>query len=199
MYILLEVTPGPVSDQTNSSIKINAIKHINGRVSALTMLEEVSREFIKEEVGKSGDKAEIATINDLKLIKTPDNDGIYMFKLEDDPDKIFLYQKLTNVIPSNSWIFNNTVESNFKQLKYYQIVAYEGASDFANRNEKVEMVTRSKSMHVPKALTIAPFTSMIKQMIDSDIFRDHSKLKKVATQDFINKMHEQGCHLSQSI
>ena len=171
MYLLLDVIPNVNLDKN----QITIVKHINGRLNALSALETECRNFIQNEVGKLNNGAEIISVSTFDSIKksTPIMDGIHMYRLNDDPDKIYLFKKSTKI--SVGWI-SNGIESTFDLIKYYQLIMYEGLQNIPTREEKQELITVNGSIKIPKSATVVPFIDMIAELKKSEFFLGRNKL-----------------------
>lgn len=165
MYLVLEQTPNNLSKLFDTKI----IKHIKGRQSALDLLIKTAFEYVETVGGtKSVSKTVIHDIDLIDQIKVPEADGYYIYRLTNDPDRLFIYFKETKI--NRGWVMNST-EAVWSNLVSFQIVQYEGLDIVPGRNDNIEFVPFKSQKNVPKQITISPFIDMISELKNSEKFK----------------------------
>ena len=103
MYFVKRIIVNLGSSYGSSQI----VAHTNKTISvAKTLLEETVKNYVREEKGRDAlEQCKILDIHDLTQVSEPLVDGILLYRLENDPHRILVYQRKSSVVPSKSWMW----------------------------------------------------------------------------------------------
>ena len=176
MYIIKKIS---VDDKVYQSSKI--IDHTNKKISsALVLLENCARNFVKEEFGaRSFEQSKVLDIHKIDQVCEPIIDGMLLYRLNDDPHRIHIYQRRTEVI-DNGWIRTYHVpQSTFRKTHIFEL---EECTDFKldeNKNSKipsdileVEMVVGPAGIKIPEPMTHGPSLNLLNDLKKSPKFKE---------------------------
>lgn len=95
--------------------------------SALILLDQTAIDYVKEEYGR--DMAEKSPIMEIPAGTSPvepETDGILISKIDSEPYRIFIYQRKTEMICNNSWIWSNvyTPLTTFCKIMIFELEEY---------------------------------------------------------------------------
>jgi hypothetical protein len=167
---------------------------MNTLTDALLLLEKCIRDFIKDERGReASEQTKIIDIQNINQINEPLLDCIQLYRLENNPNQIFVYQKYTTLVKSTSWVGttrDSTVskfrETDIFELEYVKhlsnpiqniIIQHDININSSNNNRKpnnanVEMVAiGSSNVKIPKPMTLSPIRDMINELKQSPKFK----------------------------
>ena len=177
MYIIKKIS---VDDKVYQSSKI--IDHTNKKISsALVLLENCARNFVKEEFGaRSFEQSKVLDIHKIDQVCEPLIDGMLLYRLNDDPHRIHIYQRRTEVI-DNGWIRTYRVpQSTFKKTHIFEL---EECTDFKldeNQNSKIPsdipevkmVVSGPAGIQVPEPMTHGPSLNLLNDLKKSPKFKE---------------------------
>jgi hypothetical protein len=175
MYIIKKIT---VNGENYQSSKI--IEHTNKKItSALILLENCARNFVKEEFGiKSFEQAKILNIHKIDQVCEPIVDGMLLYRLNDDPHRIHVYQRRSEVIDLNGWFSKSKVsQAQFKRTHIFELEEYARlgiGNDFDPISviPQIEMIPiGSAGIKIPKLMTIGPMVNLFDELKKSDKFK----------------------------
>lgn len=101
MYFVKRITIDEKSCYQTSAV----IAHTNKQIStALTLLENTVRDFVREERGReAAEQAKFIDIHNIEQVNEPLIDCCLLYRLENDPHKIHVYQKKTVMSKTTNW------------------------------------------------------------------------------------------------
>ena len=178
MYFIKKIILDDKQEYHSSKI----IDHTSKTISAaLTLLDTSLKSYVKDECGREA--AENLKITDIKKfdeIIEPMTDGILIYRLEDSPYSIHIYQKKTTITKSANWTWGtkSTLVSQFRRMAIFELEQYEKTislndiSHFPLPNVDDEHVPYGPSKYkIPKKMTISPMCDVISELKNSAKFR----------------------------
>lgn len=176
MYIVKEIR---VDDQKYISSSI--VDHTNQKIStALSLLENATVSFIKSEFGKKASKqTKVLEIYNFDQVSEPIIDGVVVYRIVDDPHKIHLYQKITQVVERGNWTWgvSQIPISTFKRTHIFELEEYTNIKIGDNNTEssyiapQLEYVSIGPAgIKIPKPMTVAPMCNLIDELKKSPKF-----------------------------
>nr|WBF70568.1 hypothetical protein [Megavirus caiporensis] len=166
-------------DQSYRSCEI--VDHTTKQIaSALHLLENSARTFVKEECGReAGEQVKIIDIHDFSQVNEPLIDSMLLYRLSNDNHKIHIYQKKNtiNQIPNWTWGMTETIVSKFYRVCVFELEEYNKLtvpslhSNLSYQPIPEEMVVVSTGIKVPKIMTISPMCDLINELKNSSKFR----------------------------
>jgi len=170
MYFIKKITLKEGKEYVSSQI----VGHTKNKIAgALILLENVAREFVKEEYGANAYvQSKILDIHKIEQVCEPIVDGMLLYRLNDDPHRIHVYQRKTEVIYQSGWFSSAKVPVfQFKRTHIIELEQCEGISiSETNANvpssiPRVEMVPFGPAgIKVPKPMTVVPICNLIDEL-----------------------------------
>lgn len=174
MYFIKKITIDEDKKYQNSLI----IDHTNKSfINALQLLDSIAKTFVKEESGReAGENAKIIEIHDFEQVNNPNIDCILLYKLINDPHKIYVYQKKTSVTDVAGWFYGTSqiIIPNFRMTHIYELEEYDKKINLFNSILVPEMEyvpIGPAGIKVPKNLTISPAVDLINELKNSEKFK----------------------------
>jgi hypothetical protein len=165
------------------------VGHAKSISTALTLLEQNTIMFIKDQVGKQiSDNAKIIDILNLEQISEPDIDTMLIYRVEQNPHRLYVYQRKTISVDVPNWTWGTSKKNvtDFKCVSYFELEEYAEIINFTNNSRIInftndsrvvsefEMVTinigKSK-IKIPKQMTIAPMADVLVELKNSPKFK----------------------------
>jgi len=198
MYIIKLITLKDNKEYISSKVVECTDKKIS---AALILLDNVARNFVKKKFGENAyEQSKVLDIHKIDQICEPLVDGMLLYRLNDDPHRIHIYQKITEVIDQNGWFSTSKVpQSQFKKTHIFELeessVIGLAEANVSSVIPKVEMVPIGPAgVKVPKPMTIAPMCNLINELRDCAKFKaqyasidTHVKLLAASTKQTENK------------
>lgn len=104
------------------------VAHTNKTIAlAKTLLEEAVKDYVREEKGRdAAERLKILDIHDLTQVTEPLVDGILLYRLENDPHKILVYQRKSTIVSSTSMIWGkvDTAVAKFYMTDIFELEEY---------------------------------------------------------------------------
>jgi hypothetical protein len=166
---------------------INVVASIKGRKDALLSLENAAQNFIIRHGGQSALDMlmqnsngllirDIASLEQIKYAPSDLVDGFYIYRLQNDPDKLFIYQKTPKLSQGIVW---NSYISSWCRLIYFHLVYTDLLDNVSTRSEAIEMVcvgaksnnTAGSGIRIPRAMTLSPIADVLNELKESDRFK----------------------------
>lgn len=168
MYFIKKIA---VNDKLYKSSRI--VDYTNNKIStALMLLENAARNYIKEEFGReASEQAKILDIYGFEQVSEPIDDCVLLYRLGDDPHHIHVYRKKTFRTEKPGYIYGSTIveEKFFKRTHIFEL---EECEDINIITPQVEMVPVGfAGIKIPKPLTVAPFCNLISELKKSPKFQ----------------------------
>ncbi|XWV25871.1 hypothetical protein QJ857_gp1210 [Tupanvirus soda lake] len=170
MYFIKKITLKEGKEYESSQI----VGHTKNKIAgALILLENVARDFVREEYGaKAYEQSKILDIHKIEQVCEPIVDGMLLYRLNDDPHRIHVYQRRTEVIDQNGWFSSAKIPvPQFKRTHIIELEQCEGISisesnaNIASTISQVEMVPLGPAgIKVPKPMTVAPICDLIDEL-----------------------------------
>jgi dynactin complex subunit len=176
MYVVKNIT---VDDKLYKSSKI--VNYTTQKISvALALLEECARNFVKEEFGsKAFEQSKIIDIHRIDQVCEPIVDCMLLYRLNEDPHSVHVYQRRTEVVDLAGWFSTSKVPQSF--FKKTHIFELEECTAMKTDNidtcvqtilPKIEMVEFGPAkIKIPKPMTLAPICNLIDDLKKSSKFR----------------------------
>ncbi len=174
MYFIKKIT---VDDKNYKSSKI--VDYTNKKIStALMLLENAARLYIKEEFGReASEHARILDIYNFDQVSEPIDDCMLLYRLGDDPHHIHVYRKKTSRVEKPGYIYGSTIieEKYFKRTHIFELEECGNIniadSQIVTSTPQVEMVPVGfAGIRIPKPLTQAPLCNLINELKKSTKF-----------------------------
>jgi hypothetical protein len=168
MYFVLESIP------QNADVQI--IDHVNGRVNALQLLEGTARKYIEKQCGEShATSTQLMEVDGLSTITiaTVEIDGLYMFKLKTDSDKIYVYKRVTKI---NRGYVINSIDTSIAHVKTYSLAQYDIVASNVNTicrddsNGSINYVSVKSNIKMPQQMRISPYIDMMVELASNSKF-----------------------------
>lgn len=185
MHLIVKIS----IDDKERFVSSELAEHTNlGIASALILLENSVRAYVRTEVGsKAAEDMKVITVLSWNQVAEPLVDGMLVYRLETDPHKLHVYQKVTKIVPG--YVYGQSVASTFNKVKIFELVDYKKIGshlrkDIVNSESipAMEMVFVGPArIAIPKAMTISPMCDVIKQLTLSPAFLNR---RKVIDQNF---------------
>jgi hypothetical protein len=177
MYVIKKIT---VIGENYQSSKI--INHTNKKISfALSLLENCARDFAREEFGiKAFEQAKILDIHKIDQICEPIVDCMLLYRLNDDPHRIHVYQRRTEVVNQNGWFSTSKIpQSQFKKTHIFELEEYVGLIVNDNTNPNIFpffphariVPIGPANIKVPESMTNPPFNKLLTELKNSIKFK----------------------------
>ncbi|XWV24634.1 hypothetical protein QJ856_gp1150 [Tupanvirus deep ocean] len=170
MYFIKKITLKDGKEYVSSQI----VGHTKNKIAgALVLLDSVAREFVKEEYGaKAYEQSKILDIHKIEQVCEPIVDGMLLYRLNDDPHRVHVYQRRTEVIDQNGWFSSAKIPvPQFKRTHIIELEQCESVSisetnaNIASAIPSVEMVPLGPAgIKVPKPMTVAPICDLIDEL-----------------------------------
>lgn len=164
-----EYLSSKIVDNTNKKISV-----------ALILLENAARNFVKEEFGvKAYELSKILDIHKIDQVNEPIVDSMLLYRINDDPHRINVYQKRTEVIDQNGWFSTTKVpQSYFKRTHIFELEEYNGfCVNDADTNvspivPQIKMIPVGPAkIKIPEPMTVSPICNMIEELKKSPKFK----------------------------
>lgn len=188
MYFIMKVTPNNLGE----FVTYQLIHHTTGTISiALKDLERIAYDYVREEGGKqAASDAKILDIENPSMIIEPYVDCMIIYRYENNPHKLHIYQRKTSVVPG--LIYGKTYQTEFKQVVVFELLTYDKINNAqliqdANNIEPIELVpVNGKNIKIPAKLTQSPMIDVISQLKKFSV----GNLKKVPPKPTVDKSLE---------
>lgn len=191
MYFIKKITVDDKQNYQSSKVVDNTKKTI---ASALNLLQNSVRAFIKEEYGReASEQIKILDIHKIDQVNEPIVDCILLYRLVDDPHRVLVYQKKTVLVKATNWTWGttDTLVPQFRRTHIFELEEYEKTLDKSvpQNNQiqskaemedtiiddtivSVEMVqVGSSKVKIPKPMTVAPMCDLIAELKKSERFK----------------------------
>lgn len=174
MYVIKKIN---VDDKLYLSSQL--IDYTNKQiVFAIGLLERAILSYVKTEFGNQNGNIKILDIHDFNQINEPLIDSILLYRLFDDPHRIHIYQKRTELIDLNGWFsVSKSTASSFRRIAIFELEEYDIVLPNQSEAEnviKIEMVPPPfgpPNLKIPKAMTVAPICDFIDELKKSTKFK----------------------------
>lgn len=176
MYIIKKIS---VDDKLYLSSQI--ICHTQSKISsAIELFEKTAREFVGQEFGRDAyEKSKIIDIHNLDQIAEPLIDGMLLYRLYENPNCIYVYQRKTIITKQSNWTWGTTdiITSQFKRTHLFEMEEYEDIEQkmiFTNSTSipSIEMVSIGSShIRIPKPMTVSPICDLIEELKNCQKFK----------------------------
>ena len=169
MYFIKKIDIDDGHKYQNSTL----VAHTNKQIShARTLLEETVRTFVQDECGKGAmDKFKIIDIHSIDQVNEPLIDSMLVYRLENNPHCILVYQKKTIATKIKGWWSEtDTIEAKFRLRCYFELEEYANLNYDVSTNHKIitddkEMVSSGPSgVKIPKIMTEAPHSMLLDEL-----------------------------------
>jgi hypothetical protein len=122
---------------------------------AKALLDKTAIDFVRIEKGREAcEKTKIIEINSLDQVNEPLIDCILLYRLIDNPDRIYVYQKNTIVTKQKTWTWDtvDVLVSKFRQTNFFELEEFNivlptkinPVKEIVEKNEETRIVTYSK-------------------------------------------------------
>ena len=181
MYIIKEIL---VNGDKYKSSKIGTI--LAGQISSALMgFVNYVKTYIRENNGSiMANTIEIVDINDMTQVVEPLIDTIQIYRLVDDPHKIHLYERKTEIVEQSGWAWGATKTQIhvFERKVIFELDDFNelGKSisrksiDDADLDDTIEMVKINHGIQIPKRMTTSPMCDVLLELKESTFFKKQS-------------------------
>jgi len=160
-------------DDKNNYLTSKIIAHTNRGIAAgIQLLERVVKDFVRDERGLEAESsAKIIDIHKIEQVSEPIVDGILLYRLENDPHRILVYQRKTTVVPLTSWTWRtiDTATPSFYRTNLFELEE--------NENFKVDIIYRP-----PYSPVLIRLTETENQPENSKLNDDQHRLTQIQSQ-----------------
>lgn len=191
MYFIKKITLDDKQSYQSSQI----VDHCTNQVSGKSLLENAIKTFTKEEYGRdAAEQIKILDIKDLTQVNEPIVDGILAYRLQDDPNRVHIYQRRTNITQVKNWTWgmSDTTVISFRRTNIFELEEYSnlnvGAISITETKETVTFIS-------PRTRIIKPSGfNFIEHLKNSPRFQARLKLVNQAPHDthIVSNVPEKG-------
>ncbi len=178
MHFIKKIILDDKQEYQSSKIVDHTSKTIN---AALSLLDICLKAYVKDECGReAAENLKIIDIKKLDEVVEPMTDGILIYRLENSPYSIHIYQKKTTITKSANWTWGtkSILVSQFRRVAIFELEQYEktvnsdGIPIAPLPNVDDEHVPFGPSKYkIPKKMTISPMCDVINELKNSTKFR----------------------------
>lgn len=175
------------------------VGHAKTISTALSLLERNAISYIRDQVGRQiSDNAKIIDILNLEQINEPDVDTMLIYRLEQNPHRLYIYQRRTITVDIPNWTWGSSKKNivEFKCVLHFELEEYSQISDFESLPKikpEIEMVTinigRSRIL-IPKQMTVAPMADVLAELKNSPKFKNRAiRLDRDVDSSYIERIY----------
>lgn len=179
MYFIKKIVLDDKQNYRSSEIMDHTSKTIG---AALILLENTARTFVREECGReAAEKVKILDIHKMEQVSEPLVDCMLLYRLAEDPHRIHVYQRKTDISKAKTWGGSeyDVATVKFRRMYIIELEKYEklDLTSLQNTNlasiiPQVEMVSLGPAgIKVPKPMTVAPMCHLIDELKKSAKFK----------------------------
>lgn len=177
MYIIKKIS---VDDKLYLSSQI--ICYTPSKItSAMELFEKTAREYVGQEFGREAyEKSKIIDIHNIDQIAEPLVDGMLLYRLYENPNCIYVYQRKTTITKQNNWTWGTTdiITSQFKRTHIFELEEYNSIDHKLTfmadpMLPSIEMVSIGTShIRIPKPMTVSPICDLIDELKNCKKFKE---------------------------
>lgn len=146
----------------------------------IKLLESAVRNFVREEIGRdASENSKIIDIHSLDQVSEPLIDGILLYRLDDNPHQIHVYQRKTVITKQTNWTWgtSDVPVTTYKRVYIFELEEYENIT--AVGIEEIEMINYGPArIRIPKKMTLEPMSLVITELKCSDRFKKRLELNQ---------------------
>lgn len=191
MYIIKQIT---VDDEVYISSKVVDCIKDELTSSMIVILEGHVKDLVKEEFGAQiASESKVIDINSFNQINEPKIDTILLYRLENEPSKIYVYQRRTKLVKTTSWTYSvvETTVSTFKRTHIFEIES--APNFFVNKGlDQLPIAPTPPPINTFKFLAIGPagikiphqiamteMTNVLEELVANDKFKKLYELNNI--------------------
>jgi hypothetical protein len=165
MRLLLQIQ---LTQDDTSNFEIKFIKFVAD--NDVKSLENTTIEYIKQKAGNDSiNDIEIACVESINKIVTPNKDGYYIFKTNEN--KMYVYKKTTNI--DIGWV-KTSVTYDFQQIVYFELIECGKQPIFIDNKNSMgsNNINNPNKFNKPivSDITVQSYSNCLKELVNNKLF-----------------------------
>jgi len=174
MYIIKKIAVDNSTYVSSSTVDLVATTISTAKKA----LENAAKNFVLEECGRQAfEHAKILDIYNSDQIHQPEIDCILLYRLSDDPDKIHVYQRKTELVKQSGWFGISEIPvPTFKRTHIFELEESQSIILDVKHKKEIE-IEETDFVDLGKLRVPKKMTEIISQMKENPMFQE--RLRKI--------------------